>query len=148
MSDTKETEQDALTGKRKAEDHEETPANKKQKTEEFCFLQVHVKLEGSNAERVLSIATHESFACLAEGIIQAFNYDIQRVYSFHLDNQPYSQNGPTYYSPVANKTDGKTSSDCLLAEVEWVVGQKFLLLYDYSENHNFTVTVQEVFQYF
>ena len=142
--DTKEIPaEEVLTGKRKAEVQPNEQETKKQKTgEEFCYLQIHVKLEGSNAERTLSIPTHEQFACLAEGVIQAFNYDIKRMYSFHLDNQPYSKNGPTYYSPMANN-GGKTSEN-LLAEINWEVGKKFLLLYDYSENHNFTMTVQDV----
>ena len=136
--------------KRKRDNTEdgESPAAKKAKNEEtpsggdYCFLTVHAKLEGSNAERVVTVGTHESFACLAEGLIQAFGYDIQRIYSFHLDGEPFSAHGPTFYSPIANKEP--TSVDSLLAEISWSEGQSLLLLYDYAACHNFTLTIKQV----
>lgn len=139
--------EDSSLGKRKLEGGEDENATKKAKGEvtgtgDFCYLTLRVKLEGSDAERVLTVGTHESFACLAEGIIQAFSYDILRIYSFHLDGEPFSSNGPTYYSPIAEKLP--SSDQVLLAEIPWTTDQQLLLLYDYAECHNFTITVSQV----
>ena len=120
----------------------EAPPAKKQKVGEFCYLTLHVKLEGSQAERTLEVGTHQPFSCLAEGVIQAFGYDIQRVYSFHLDGEPFSPAGPTYFAPIASRNPSADAS--LLAEINWTEGQEFLLLYDYAECHNFTTTVKKV----
>lgn len=121
---------------------DEQPKKKQKVDPALCYLTLHVKLEGSHAERTLVVGTQESFACLAEGIIQAFSYEITRVYSFHMDGEPFSPAGPTYFAPIANREP--SAQDILLAEIHWTEGQEFLLLYDYSECHNFTITVKKV----
>lgn len=127
---------------REATSSDDIPSSKKARTEGFVYLTLHVKLEASSAERTFIVGTHETFSCLAEYIIQTFSYDIQRIYSFHMDGEPFSPAGPTYFSPIAEKEP--SSESVLLAEISWFEGQKFLLLYDYAECHNFMITVNKV----
>lgn len=98
-------------------------------------------------ERKIELKQSQTLDDLQEAIIwQSFGWDDPHLYSFFFDNKPYSQNRKMEYSidPEPDETFGgekSKSSKIKLSELKLKKGQKFLLVFDFGDDHHFGIKV-------
>ena len=86
---------------------------------------------------------------LHEGIIyQAFKWDDPHLYSFFLDNKPYSRNRQLEYScsdhlNIDTDFDDPNSTNIKLKELNLKNKQKFLFVFDFGDDHHFEIEVED-----
>ncbi|MDP2926215.1 MAG: hypothetical protein Q8N99_07600 [Nanoarchaeota archaeon] len=80
-------------------------------------------------------------------ILKAFKWDDPHMYSFFMDNKPYSQNRKMEYScnPEPDVFDDAkpNSTDVKLKDLNLKKNQKFLFVFDFGDNHHFGIKVLE-----
>ena len=80
-------------------------------------------------------------------IYKTFGWDDPHMYSFFMDNKPYSQNRKMEYASHPEKdflTGSKpNSTETKLKDLNLKKGQRFLFLFDFGDDHNFNIKVED-----
>ena len=83
---------------------------------------------------------HEAIIC------HSFGWDDPHMYSFHLDNIPYSKNRKLEYScdPEPDMFGGAkpNSTKTKLKDLNLKKDQKFLFVFDFGDDHQFGINVE------
>ncbi|XID95878.1 plasmid pRiA4b ORF-3 family protein [Paenibacillaceae bacterium WGS1546] len=101
------------------------------------ILQVAVR---RNCWRRIRISSHSTLYDLHEAIQQAFDFDDDHLYAFFLDGKIWSTKR-AFYSPDAD--DRPVVTEACLGELELSIGQTFLYLFDFGDEWEFVVTVED-----
>eukprot|EP01095_Lingulamoeba_sp_RSL-Kostka_P013729 TRINITY_DN575_c0_g1_i1.p1 TRINITY_DN575_c0_g1~~TRINITY_DN575_c0_g1_i1.p1 ORF type:complete len:571 (-),score=218.79 TRINITY_DN575_c0_g1_i1:67-1779(-) len=112
--------------------------NNEDSTKDLSTLVLSVTLMTTTLKLTLHIDEGLTFGHLADLILGSINYNILNIYSFHMDNEPYSTTKPAFYGELANKQPSATHS--YLTEI---CSDKFLFLYDYAIDYCFYITVED-----
>jgi Plasmid pRiA4b ORF-3-like protein. len=102
--------------------------------------------------RTIELKDTQTLDDLQEAIIyKSFNWSDPHLYSFFFDNKPYSRNRDMEYSfnPEPDESSifdlfssGKPHSTATkLKEIPFQVNQKFLLIFDFGDDHRFSISV-------
>jgi hypothetical protein len=96
--------------------------------------------------RKLELKDTQTLDDLHEAIIyKSFGWDDPHLYSFFMDNKPYSKNRDVEYSCDTEPDlfdEKRKSSDIPLQTLNLKQNQKFLFLFDYGDDHRFEITVE------
>ena len=97
--------------------------------------------------RKIELKEDASLDDLQDAIIcQDFGWDDPHLYSFHLDNIPYSRNRSKEYTcdPNAEMLGGKmpNSTETKLKDLKLKKNQKFLFVFDFGDDHYFGINVE------
>ena len=88
----------------------------------------------------------QSLDDLHEAIIyQSFKWDDPHLYSFFMDNEPYSRNKAMEYTceeHINVDFNSPNSSNAKLKELNLSKNQKFLFMFDFGDGHNFEIQVE------
>lgn len=95
-------------------------------------IKVYPKGRGREVYRIIEIDGNKTLDYLCRTILEAFHFDMDHLYEFCMDNKLYSVF-------AIMPPDTKIKLDKLGLEVK----QKFLLHYDFGDDWQFVVTVQE-----
>jgi len=97
--------------------------------------------------RKLELKDTQTLDDLHEAIIyKSFKWDDPHLYSFFMDNKPYSKNRDMEYSCDTEPDlfgEERKSSNIPLKTLNLKQNQKFLFLFDYGDDHRFEITVEE-----
>ncbi|MFH1430887.1 MAG: hypothetical protein ABIG37_00255 [Nanoarchaeota archaeon] len=98
--------------------------------------------------REIELAEEQTFDDLEEILIEkSFNWDDPHLYSFFLDNKPFSKDRSqeyTYYDEQDYFTGEKANSTKTpLKEIEFEKGQKFLMIFDFGDEHRFEIKIKD-----
>ncbi len=101
---------------------------------------------GRKVERKIELKETQSLDDLQDAIIfQSFGWDDPHLYSFFMDNKPYTKNiGMEYSCDREQDTfsgERPNSSKVKLRKLNLSVGQKFLFVFDFGDDHHFQITV-------
>lgn len=96
-----------------------------------------------NCWRRIRISSHFTLYHLHEAIQHAFGFGDDHLYAFFLDGKRWSQKR-VFYSLDADDTPVVT--EARLGELDLSVGQTFLYLFDFGDEWEFAVTVEDVQQ--
>lgn len=88
--------------------------------------------------RKIQISTGATLDDLGNAILDAFCFDHDHLYAFYMDEKGRKRNVPTYHSP--NCGGELWTNGVLLKDFNFVVGTKFLFLYDFGDEWHFTIT--------
>jgi hypothetical protein len=94
-----------------------------------------------NCWRRIRLSSHFTLYHLHITIQQAFEFGDDHLYAFFLDGERWSQKR-VFYSPDADDTPIVT--EARLGELDLSVGQAFLYLFDFGDEWEFAVTVEDV----
>ncbi len=88
----------------------------------------------------------QSLDDLHEAIIyQSFKWDDPHLYSFFMDNKPYSRDRAMEYTcedHINMDFNGPNSSCTKLKELDLSKNQKFLFVFDFGDGHHFEILVE------
>lgn len=98
--------------------------------------------------RTIELKETQTLDDLHEAIIyKSFGWDDPHLYSFHLDNKPYSKNRKMEYSydKGADMFSGEkpNSSNVKLKDLKLKKNQKFLFVFDFGDDHQFGIIVKD-----
>jgi len=88
--------------------------------------------------RKIQISTGATLDELSSAILDAFSFDHDHLYAFYMDEKGRKYNVPTYYSPDFREEPGADS--IILQDFNFIAGTKFLYLYDFGDEWQFTIT--------
>jgi Plasmid pRiA4b ORF-3-like protein len=95
--------------------------------------------------RDIEIASSDSLYDLAEGIVQAFNFDFDHAFGFYtgLTRKTMMQAQPRYelFADMGESTDAKSVKKTSIAQTFPKVGRKMMFLFDYGDEWLFRVEV-------
>ncbi|MFD0714531.1 plasmid pRiA4b ORF-3 family protein [Paenibacillus sp. GCM10027626] len=94
-----------------------------------------------NCWRSIQLSSHFTLYDLHMAIQEAFEFDDDHLYAFFMDGKTWSSKY-AFYSPDAGDTPVVT--DVRLGELNLSAGQSFLYLFDFGDEWEFTVTVEEL----
>lgn len=97
--------------------------------------------------RKIELKETQTLDDLHEAIIyQSFGWDDPHMYSFHLDNIPYSKDRSKEYScdPDPDMFGGKkpNSTKTQLEDLNLKKNQKFLFVFDFGDDHQFGINTE------
>lgn len=79
-------------------------------------------------------------------IFKAFKWDEAHMYSFFMDNKPYSKNRKMEYScnpePDMFSDEVPNSTNTKLSDLNLKKNQKFLFVFDFGDDHHFGINVE------
>lgn len=98
--------------------------------------------------REIELTEEHNFDDIAESLIwDSFKWDDPHLYSFFLDNKPYSKDRTKEYTcndeadwftgEMANSTKTK------LKEIGFEKKQKFLMIFDFGDDHRFEIKIKD-----
>jgi hypothetical protein len=100
--------------------------------------------------RKIELLEEQSLDDLHEAIIyKSFGWDDPHMYAFYMDNKPYSQNRKMEYhcSPEGEIDffgEGKpNSTETKLKDLNLKKNQKFLFVFDFGDDHMFSIKVDD-----
>ena len=103
-------------------------------------LKVYPKGYGREIYRVMEISGQDTLDTLCEAIMASFDFTMEHLYEFCMDNRMYSPNSyqrcPMY--------DDQPSTNIKLDSLALEVKQKFSLHYDFGDDWMFTIGVQKI----
>ncbi|MFK7936044.1 MAG: plasmid pRiA4b ORF-3 family protein, partial [Saprospiraceae bacterium] len=85
--------------------------------------------------RTVKVDANHTLHDLHNIIQEAIQFDNDHLYSFYLDNKPYSKKG--YHSPHAMQSPVATS--VCIGDLGFREGQRILYLFDYGDSWEFTI---------
>lgn len=88
--------------------------------------------------RKIQISTGATLDDLGNAILDAFCFDHDHLYAFYMDEKGRKRNVPIYYSPDCR--DEQRADQVLLKDFNFVIGTKFLFMYDFGDEWHFTIT--------
>lgn len=109
----------------------------------MSYLCYQLKIESAfnrNIYRIMEISGDRTFAELSDCILDAFEFDKDHLYMFSLNRKAYDPNG--IYHPMGKQ--GKRADRVRLQDVNPVVKNKYLYLYDFGDDWMFYITVMKV----
>lgn len=98
--------------------------------------------------RKIELLENQTLDDLHEAIIyQSFGWDDPHLYSFHLDNVPYSKDRSKEYTcddhMNIDPEFGKTNSTTIeLKNLKFTKNQIFLFVFDFGDDHHFRIKVK------
>ena len=98
--------------------------------------------------RTIELKETQTLEDLHEAIIfGSFGWNDPHMYSFHLDNKPYSKNNEMEYScnPEPDIFSGRkpNSTKTKLSGLKLKKNQKFLFVFDFGDDHQFGIIVKD-----
>ena len=112
------------------------------------ILNVEYLCDEDKITRKLELLEDQTLDELHEAIIyRAFGWDDPHMYAFFMDNRPYSQDRKMEYSshPEGDWFTGKkpNSTKTKLKDLKLEKKQKFLFIFDFGDDHMFSIKVQD-----
>jgi hypothetical protein len=95
----------------------------------------------ANCWRRLELSSHFTLYHLHETIQRVFDFNDDHLYAFFLDGISWSSKR-AFYAPDAD--DAPLVTEARLGELHLSVGQTFLYLFDFGDEWNFSVTVEDI----
>ena len=97
--------------------------------------------------RKIELTEEQTLDDLKEILIDnSFKWDDPHMYAFYLDNKPYSQNRSQEYScdsePDWITGQKANSTKTKLKEIGFEKKQKFLMIFDFGDDHRFEIKVE------
>lgn len=90
--------------------------------------------------RSIEILGNQTLDQLHGVILKAFDFDGDHLYSFFMNNKPWSSLSYEYCSP---RSEGNHADKILIKQLSLTSKQKFLYLYDYGDEWKFEVEFRE-----
>lgn len=103
-------------------------------------LKYYPKGRGREVYRVIEISGQDTLDTLCEAIMDSFEFDMEHLYEFCMDNRMYSQHS-YQCRPLF---DFLPSTRIELGKLGLVPKQKFSLHYDFGDDWMFTIGVQKI----
>ncbi|RHP36146.1 hypothetical protein DWZ56_00360 [Lachnotalea sp. AF33-28] len=116
---------------------------KKTATDKKPYVYYQLKITwalDSDIYRIMEISGNRTFAELSASILKAFEFDNDHLYMFSLNRKPYDPNG--IYHPMGER--GECADKVRLRDVNPVVRNKYLYLFDFGDEWKFYITVMKV----
>ncbi len=89
--------------------------------------------------RTIRIAGTDTFDDLHYAIQEAFDFDNDHLYAFFMDGKRWSRNGESYWAPMSD--EGIMADEVEIGTAGLTEGKKFLYLFDFGDEWQFTVQV-------
>lgn len=106
----------------------------------LCYQLKITSAFNRNIYRIMEIGGSRTFAELSDSILDAFEFDKDHLYMFSLNRKCYDPNG--IYHPLAEREN--CADKICLRDVNPVVKNKYLYLYDFGDEWMFYITVMKV----
>ena len=103
-------------------------------------LKIYPKGLGREVYRVMEISGRDTLDGLCEAIMDSFDFTMEHLYEFCMDNRMYSKNA-YQCSPMY---PWQPSTDIALDLLGLKLKQKFSLHYDFGDDWMFTIGVQKI----
>lgn len=100
--------------------------------------------------RTIELGSGQSFDRLAGAILDAFGWDHDHLYAFYLNGKRFDDRYEVGlpegdgYAMFGTKTPTVLTGELTLGELSLQKGDKFLFLFDFGDNHEFSIRVTEV----
>ncbi len=107
---------------------------------QYSNYTLKVALPESNVSHVVSLSGSSTLEELHHLIQDAFEFADDHLYGFFMDNCPYSEDA--YYAP--GDEEERCADEVTLDELSLKVGRKFLYIFDFGCDWNFTIQVQRI----
>ncbi len=99
-------------------------------------------------KREIELSESNTLEDLHDSIIyDSFGWDDPHMYSFFMDNVPFSRDAKMEYSSNPEsllEIDGvmRKSTKTKLVQIDLKIGQKFVFIFDFGDKHRFRITVK------
>ena len=90
--------------------------------------------------RNIAISSEDTLHDLHLAIQDAFNFDNDHLYAFYMDNRRFSD----YRFEHPYSDDGPWADDAIIGDIDLVVNQQFLYLFDFGDEWHFQVSLTEI----
>jgi hypothetical protein len=108
------------------------------------FFVFDVKMMRNNFAAEIRIADTQSFYQLHEAILASLEWDDDHLFAFYLDNKFQGSLAVIDGDP---ETDGYFADEVLLSEAKMHEGQMIGYLFDFGDNHEFTLNISQIETY-
>lgn len=105
-----------------------------------CYKLKITSAFNSRVYRIVEISGNRTFADLSDIILDTFEFDHSHLYMFSLTRKPYDSNG--IYHPMSKEKN--CANQIRLQDVNPVVRNKYLYLYDFGDDWMFYITVMGI----
>ena len=90
--------------------------------------------------RTIGISSENTLHDLHLAIQEAFNFDNDHLYAFYMDNHRFSD----YRFNCPYSDDGPWADDAVIGNIDLIVNQKFLYLFDFGDEWHFDVRLVDI----
>ena len=98
-----------------------------------------------NTWRKIEVSSTHTLEDLHRAIQLAFSFDDDHLYAFYLDGKKYSRNWDQVYN-CPRSGDGNSTADAIIGQLGLQRGQIILYLFDFGDEWEFSVKLEEVLQ--